>query len=186
MEDKDIVELYWERDQRAISATSEKYGCYCKSIAVSILGNSEDAEECVNDTYLNSWNSIPPHKPSMLSTFLGKIVRNLSFNKYRRIHSQKRGGHDMPLILDELSEIVSGSETVEDELIKSELVKEINSFITSLSEDKRYIFIRRYWYSDSIGDIAENCGKTVNSISVELNRIRSRLRSYLTERGYDI
>ena len=186
LEDSEIVRLYWDRNEKAINAASEKYGGYCTSIAVNILGSIEDAEECVNDTYLNAWNTIPPQKPSMLSAFLGKIVRNLSFNRYNRIHSQKRGGHEMPLILDELSEIVSGKESVEDELTRKELVNEINRFIISLSDEKQYIFLRRYWYSDSIGAIAEKCGKTANAVSVELNRIRSTLRGHLTERGYDI
>ena len=186
MEDKDIVRLYWDRNERAIDETSAKYGSYCTSIAMNILNNREDAEECVNDTYLNTWKSIPPHKPNMLSTFLGKIVRNLSFNKYKHIHSIKRGGDEISLILDELSEIVSGKETVLDNVLRNELIKTIDNFIKTLSEEKRYIFIRRYWYSDSIKAIAAECSRTENSISVELNRMRNKLRKYLAERGYDL
>lgn len=186
MEDKDIVHLYWERNERAITETSVKYGKYCKSIAINILNNNEDADECVNDAYLNTWNSIPPHKPNILSTFLGKIVRNLSFNKYKQIHSLKRGGYETTLILDELSEIVSDDESVEDAVIREEMIKTINEFIFTLSEEKRYIFIRRYWYSDSIKNIADNCDCSANSISVDLNRIRNKLRDYLIERGYEL
>lgn len=186
MEDMEIVRMYWDRNERAIDETSAKYGKYCTSIAMNILNNREDAEECVNDTYLNTWNSIPPHKPSMLSTFLGKIVRNLSFNKYKHIHSAKRGGGEIALILDELSEIVSDEETVLDSVLRNELIKSIDSFIKTLSEEKRYIFIRRYWYSDSIKTISVGCRRTENSVSVELNRMRNKLRKYLTERGYDI
>lgn len=186
MEDKDIVQLFWDRNKQAITETSSKYGHYCFSIAKNILDNREDAEECVNDTYLNTWNSIPPHKPKMLSTFLGKIVRNISFNKYKSVHSMKRGGYEISLILDELAEIVSDEESVEDNVIRNELIKTIDDFISTLSVEKRYIFIRRYWYSDKVTAIANQCGRTENSVHVELNRIRKKLRDYLTKRGYDI
>ncbi|MDE6519393.1 MAG: sigma-70 family RNA polymerase sigma factor [Ruminococcus sp.] len=186
MEDKDIVQLFWDRNEQAITETSSKYGHYCFSIARNILNNREDAEECVNDTYLNTWKSIPPHKPEMLSTFLGKIVRNLSFNKYKSVHSMKRGGYEISLILDELAEIVSDEESVEDNIIRNELLKTIDNFISTLSAEKKYIFIRRYWYSDKITAIANQCGRTENSVNVELNRIRKKLRDYLTERGYEI
>ena len=186
MEDREIVRLYLERDERAIAETSAKYGRYCTSIAMNILNNPENAEECVNDAYLNAWNSIPPHKPDVLSTFLGKIVRNLSLNKYKHIHTAKRGGNEFPLILDELGELVSGEEEILDVVIRNELIKTISGFIASLSEEKQYMFFRRYWYSDSIKAIAAECGRSENYISVELRRIRNKLRGYLTERGYDI
>lgn len=112
MEDSRIVELYWKRDADAIPATSEKYGGYCASIAQNILGNEEDAEECVNDTWLGAWNSMPPHRPSVLQAFLGKITRNLSFNRHRRDRAEKRGGGELPLVLDELGECVSGTDSV--------------------------------------------------------------------------
>ena len=186
MEDKEIVALYWKRDEKAISETAVKYGKYCKRIALNIVCNNEDAEECVNDTYLQTWNSIPPHKPSLLSTFLGKIVRNLSFNKYKSIHSAKRGGYEIALILDEICEIVSDKDSVEDHVIRQEMIRDINSFIQNLSEEKQYMFIRRYWYSDSIIDIAKQCEKTENNVSTVLGRIRNKLRNYLIERGYDL
>lgn len=186
MEDKDIVQLYWERNERAITETSSKYGNYCFVIANNILNDRQDAEECVNETYLNAWKSIPPHKPKMLSAFLGKLVRNLSFNKYKSVHSKKRGGYEVSVILDELTEIVSDEASAEDNVIRKELIKTVNGFIDSLSEQKRYVFIRRYWYSDSIAAIAEQCGRSENSIYVELSRMRKKLRDYLKERGYDI
>ena len=186
MEDKDIVQMYWDRNEQAIAETSSKYGRYCANIAMNILGNREDAEECVNDTYLNTWNSIPPHKPAILSAFLGKIVRNLSLNKYKFIHTAKRGGNEITLILDELGDIVSDEEAVIDVVIRNELIKTINGFIATLSEEKQYMFFRRYWYSDSIKTISAECGRTENYISVELGRIRKKLRKYLTERGYDL
>ncbi|MCR4646711.1 MAG: sigma-70 family RNA polymerase sigma factor [Oscillospiraceae bacterium] len=186
MDDTAIVQLYWDRNENAIAETSAKYGHYCTSIAMHILQDHEDAEECVNDTYLNAWNAIPPHRPALLSTFLGKIVRNLSFNRYKAKHSRKRGGYEIPLILDELSEIVSDRETVEDQIDRNELIGEINAFLAALSAEKRYLFIRRYWYADAVADIAKSCGKTENAVSVELGRLRGKLRSRLTERGYDL
>ena len=186
MEDKEIIGLYLDRNEQAIAATSEKYGSYCKSISVNILKNDEDAEECVNDTYMKTWNAIPPQIPVIFSAFLGKIVRNISFNKYRHNNSQKRGGSEMPLILDELGEIVSGKESVEDEIDKKELLRDINGFLNSISEYKRGIFIRRYWYSDKVSDIAKRYGKSENSVSVELNRIRKKLSDHLLKRGYEL
>ena len=186
MEDKEIIGLYLDRNEQAIAATSEKYGSYCKTISVNILKNDEDAEECVNDTYMKTWNAIPPQIPVIFSAFLGKIVRNISFNRYRQNTSQKRGGSDMPLILDELGEIVSGKESVEDEIDKKELLRDINGFLNSISEYKRGIFIRRYWYSDKVSDIAQRYGRSENSVSVELNRIRKKLSDHLLKRGYEL
>lgn len=186
MEDKEIIGLYLDRNEQAIAATSEKYGSYCKTISVNILKNDEDAEECVNDTYMKTWNAIPPQIPVIFSAFLGKIVRNISFNKYRHNNSQKRGGSEMPLILDELGEIVSGKESVEDEIDKKELLRAINGFLNSISEHKRGIFIRRYWYSDKLSDIAQRYGRSENSVSVELNRVRKNLREYLLKRGFEL
>ena len=186
MEDKEILRLYCDRDQRAISETSAKYGRFCGKIAMNILHSREDAEECVNDTYLRAWNSIPPVIPSIFSAFLGRITRNLSFNRYKALHADKRGGGETALILDELAEIVSDGETPENELMRRELTKEINEFLTGLSEEKRGMFIRRYWYSDKVSDIAERYGKTESTISVTLNRLRKKLRDFLKERGYDL
>ena len=186
MEDKEIIGLYLDRNEQAIAATSEKYGSYCKTISVNILKNDEDAEECVNDTYMKTWNAIPPQIPVIFSAFLGKIVRNISFNKYRHNNSQKRGGSEMPLILDELGEIVSGKESVEDEIDKKELLRDINGFLNSISEYKRGIFIRRYWYSDKVSDIAKRYDKSENSVSVELNRTRKNLSEYLLKRGFEL
>lgn len=186
MEDFKIVQLYWDRDQDAIKYTAQKYGNYCTSIAEKILGNREDAEECVNDTYMNTWNSIPTHRPEMLSAFLGKITRNLSFNRYRHNHADKRGGSEIPAILDELSECVSGTDDIENELAYKELVKAINGFLAALPQQKRNIFIRRYWYSDSIASIAKAYGMKENAVSMTLSRLRLKLHEYLTERGFEI
>lgn len=184
MNDKDIIQLYFNRDQSALSATAKKYGKYCTSIAKNILGSNEDVEECVNDTYLSAWNSMPPTRPTILSAFLGKITRNLAFNKYKYNHMMKRGSGEIAVVLDELAECVSGLDDVEQEIDRRELVEEINSFLDTLSTQKRNIFICRYWYSDSISAIARRYGMTESNVSVTLNRLRSKLKEYLSERGY--
>jgi len=186
MDDAKIVQLYWDRDERAIPATADKYGNYCTSIAKNILGNREDAEECVNDTYLNAWKCIPPHRPSILSTFLGKIIRNLSLNRYNRNTADKRGGSQTTVVLDEIAEFVSGRDSVEQEIDRKELIRAMDTFLCTLSADKRAIFVRRYWYFDSISDIASRLGMTENNVSVTLNRLRFKLRRFLLERGFEL
>ena len=186
MEDREIVNLYWERNSNAIKETASKYGGYCKTIAKNILGNNEDAEECVNDTYLNTWNSIPPNRPNVLSTYLGKITRNLSFDRFRHRHADKRGGGEIELVLDELGECVSGADSVEQEVEKKELVRAINSFLDTLPQEKCNIFLCRYWYAISISEIATRFGMSEGNVSVTLNRIRSKLKNHLKERGYDL
>lgn len=186
MDDAKIVQLYLDRDEHAIQETANKYGNYCTSIAKNILGNYEDAEECVNDTYLNTWNAIPPHKPKMLSTFLGKIVRNLAFDRYRYNTADKRGGGELPLVLDELADCVSGYDNVEQAYERKELVEVINDFLGTLPEKKRNIFVCRYWYTDSIADIAARYNMAYPAVSMMLNRLRIKLHNYLIERGYEL
>ena len=167
MEDREIVNLYWERNSNAIKETASKYGGYCKAIAKNILGNNEDAEECVNDTYLNTWNSIPPNRPNVLSTYLGKITRNLSFDRFRQRHADKRGGGEI-------------------EVEKKELIRAINSFLDTLSQEKCNIFLCRYWYAIPVSEIATRFGMSEGNVSVTLTRIRIKLKNYLKERGYDL
>ena len=186
MEDTAIVQLYWDRDERAISATSEKYGGYCAAIAANILGDRADAEECVNDTYLRAWNAMPPHKPRILSTFLGKIVRNLSLNRWRQNTAEKRGGGILPAVLDELAEVVSGAEDVERAVEQKALLRAIDEFLGRLSPEKRSIFICRYWRTDSIADIAARRGLTEGAVTMTLSRLRKALRSELLERGFTL
>lgn len=186
MDDAMIVQLYWDRDEQAIPATADKYGSYCTSIAKNILDNQEDAEECVNDTYLNAWNSMPPHRPSILSSFLGKITRNLSFNRYKRNTAAKRGGGELTAVLDELADCVSGKDDVEQVFDRQELVKAIDDFLDALPHDKRNIFICRYWYTDSISDIANRHGMKDSTVSMTLNRLRLKLHNYLLERGFEL
>lgn len=186
MDDHDIIQLYWDRNDQAIQATSEKYGHYCKAIARNILNNEEDAEECVNDTYLNAWNAMPTHWPEQLAAFLGKITRNLSFNRYKRNRTEKRGGGEIALVLDELADCISDADDVEQTLDRRELVKAVNSFVRNLSAEKRNIFVRRYWYADSVSDIAGDYGMRQGTASKTLERTRKQLKAYLTERGFEI
>ena len=183
MEDTRIVDLYWARSEKAIEETSAKYGNYCYSIAFNILANAEDADESVNDTYFKTWNSIPPTRPKILSAFLGKITRNLAFNRYRMENADKRGGGDIPLILDELSELVSGQDDVEGAIELSELKAAINAFLKGLSQDKRNIFIRRYWYGDTIAAIAADSHATESAVKMTLSRTRDELKTFLEKEG---
>lgn len=186
MDDNGIIQLYWDRNEQAIRATSDKYGHYCKSIARNILNNEEDAEECVNDTWLSAWNAMPPHRPGQLAAFLGKITRNLSFNKYKHHHAEKRGGGEIALVLDELADCVSDVDNVEQIFDRRELEKAVNSFARSLSMEKRNIFVRRYWYADSVSAIAKDYGMLQGTVSKTLERTRKQLKSYLAERGFEI
>lgn len=186
MDDAKIVQLYWDRNEQAIPATADKYSNYCTSIAKNILGNNEDAEECVNDTYLSAWNSMPPHRPDILSTFLGKITRNLSIKRYKRNTAVKRGGGQAIVVLDEIAEFVSDTDSVEQAIDRKELVKAMDGFLDRLPSDKKNIFVCRYWYFDSISDIASRFGMTENNVSVTLNRLRLKLHNYLLERGFEL
>lgn len=186
MTDIDIINLYWDRNETAITESSGKYGAYCSSIAYNILYNRSDAEECVNDTWLHAWNAMPPQKPSVLSAFLGKITRNLSFDLYKKLRRDKRGGDNIDLVLDELAECVSGGEDPADNYDLAELKKDINLFLDSLTEDKRNMFVLRYWYADSVASIASRFKTSDNTVSVTLNRLRKSLKTYLTERGYSL
>lgn len=182
MEDSAIIQLYWERSDEAIPATAKKYGRYCAAIAGNILDSREDAEECVNDTYLKAWNAMPPRRPQVLSAFLGAITRNLAFNRYKYNRAGKRQG----AILTELSECVSGISDPEQELDRRELLRAINDFLSNLPEKKRNIFVCRYWYSDSVGDIARRYAMREGAVSMTLNRLRADLRRFLTERGFQL
>ncbi len=186
MEDEAIVQLYWDRNEQAIPATADKYGSYCTTIARNILGSREDAEECVNDTYLHAWNAMPPHRPQVLSTFLGKITRNLSFNRHRHNTAEKRGGGAVPAVLEELSELVSGQDDVEQVLDRKELIEAIDAFLAALPQVKRSIFVRRYWYTDSIPEIAFRHGMKEGTVSMTLSRLRRKLHDHLSERGFEL
>lgn len=184
MDDSEIVKLFSERKEEAIAAAQAKYKNYCYKIAFSILRSCEDAEECVNDAFLGAWDLIPPNKPEMLSTFLGKLTRNLAINRYRRGLADKRGNGDSGAAFDELSEIISGETDIESETEKKELLHEINAFLKKLPARKRNIFVCRYWYCESIREIAEEFSLSESNVSVILNRTREKIRVYLRKRGY--
>ena len=186
MLDSQIVQLYWDRDERAIPETAAVYGGYCYTIAHNILGSTQDAEECVNDTWLHTWNSIPPHRPNILSPFLGRITRNLALHLFERNRAKKRGGSEIGLVFEELAECVSGSESAEQAADERELKQAINAFLAELPAKKRKIFVRRYWYADSIAQIAARMDMSETSISVTLYRLRAALRQYLEERGFAV
>ncbi len=184
MDDQRIIELFWQRSEKAIIETASKYGRYCHYIAYNILQDNEDAEECVNDTYLNAWNSIPPQKPNRLQTFLGKITRNLSLNKYEQRIAQKRGGGQVPLILDELSECISKNDG---DMIDEIAIKDLlNRFLELQTPQNCKLFVRRYWYMSSIKEIATDYGMSENNVTVTLFRIRHELKTYLEKEGVTI
>lgn len=183
-EDSRIVELYLRRSETAIRETAVRYGAYCYNIAYNILRNREDAEESVNDTYLDAWNNIPPHKPSVLSTFLGKITRRISIDRWRRNHADKRGGGEMDLVLDELEDCISDSENVECAIEEREMARIIREFLDGLSVTERRVFLRRYWYMESIAGIASALAFSESKIASMLHRTRIKLRNKLESEGY--
>ena len=182
--DERIVELYWQRSESAIRETADKYGDYCHYIAYNILYNREDAEESVNDTWLDAWNNMPPHKPSILSTFLGKITRRISIDRWRKKHAGKRGGGEMDLVLDELEDCVSDPTDVEMVIEQQEMARVIREFLDGLGETERRIFLRRYWYMDSIAGIALEFDFTESKTASMLYRTRGKLRDKLESEGY--
>lgn len=183
MEDYQIIDLFWERAETAISEAADKYGKYCYSIAYNILRNREDSEECVNDTYFNAWGAMPPHRPSRLSTFLGKITRNLSLNRWDQYNAEKRGGGQVALALDELSEYIPAAETVEQAVDDLVLVEIFNRFLASLPKNGRKIFIQRYWYLSSIKEIAAGYAISEGNVKMSLLRSRKALKNFLEEEG---
>ena len=184
MDDKQIVDLYWAREETAINETALKYGSYCHSIAYTILQNQQDAQECVNDTYMDAWNTMPPNRPSVLSTFLGKITRRISIDRWRIKNAKKRGGDEITLALDELEECVGSSHDVELEVQRKELAATMHSFLDRLPQTERRIFLLRYWYLEPIRSIANQYGFSQSKVASMLHRIRGKLRKYLEKEGY--
>lgn len=183
MEDKQIVDLYWARSETAILETDSKYGRYCHYIAYNILHNDEDCEECVNDTYMRAWNSMPQHRPSVLKTFLGKITRNLALDKYKNLTAEKRSIGQVPLVLDELYGCVPGEDNtahIIDDMVLAEI---FNHFLASLSTEQRKFFVRRYWYLSPIKEIAEDYGVGESKVKMSLLRSRNELKKTLEKEG---
>jgi RNA polymerase sigma-70 factor (ECF subfamily) len=184
LEDKAIVDLYWQRSDRAIPETECKYGGYCHAIAYGILSDREDAKESVNDTYLDAWNAMPPHRPGLLSAFLGKITRRIAIDRWRRKHAGKRGGGEMPLVLEELADCIADTSDVEAAIEKQEAARIISEFLASLPITERRVFLRRYWYLHAVADIARDFSCSESRITSMLHRTRAKLRQKLESEGY--
>lgn len=183
MEDSKIVELYLAKNEDAILASQQQYGSYCYSIAYHILNSREDSEECLNDTWLKAWGIIPPQRPAKLGLFLGKITRNLSFDRYRQKKSLKRGGGEITFILDELDECVPSFRNVEQEAMDKELIRTVNGFLFTIPERECNIFLARYWYSNSLKVIADCFQMKENNVKASLFRNRKKLKRYLEKEG---
>ena len=186
MDDRDILELLNIRSEKAIDEISLKYGSYCFSIAKKILENDEDAEECLNDAYLKIWECAHEKSPKNLKLFLAKIVRNLALNRYNEKKCQKRGGGEVMLALDEISEFVSGEDSVEREAADSEFMRALNAFLRGLPERDCGIFINRYFDLCSTAEIARDYGIKESNVLKILSRIRAKLKKYLEKEGYSI
>ena len=184
MDDKSIVDLYFNRNEEAIAQTDKKYGHYCYSIAYNILTSKEDAEESVSDTYMTAWRAIPPHRPSVLSAFLGKITRHISIDRWKERSASKRGGGEVPLALEELKDCVAGMQNVEIDYERKEIVKAYVKFLESLPVTERRVFLCRYWYVESIETIANKFGFSQSKVKTMLHRTRAKLRMQLAKEGY--
>lgn len=184
MDDRQIVDLYFARQEQAIAETAKKYGAYCFSIARNILRNIPDAEETVNDTYIGAWNSIPPHRPAMLATYLGKITRRLALNRWTANRAQKRGGGEVALALDELTGCIPSDFDVESRMETAELTRILNGFVRNLPQPEQNVFLCRYWYLDSIDVIARRFDFSPSKVKSMLSRTRKKLCIHLQKEGY--
>lgn len=183
MEDSEIIGLYWRRSEEAVSAAAEKYESYCSAIAARILDDPEDARECVNDTWLAAWSSIPPQKPEKLSAYLGRLTRNLSLNRAKARAAEKRGGGQRELALAELEECVPDPRGVEEAVEQRELAQALNRFLYVQSAPRRNIFIRRYWYLVPIRELAGESGMSESAMTSLLFRMRGQLKRFLEQEG---
>ena len=183
MEDHEIINLYYDRAQQAITETSSKYNAYCMHIARAILGDEEDAKECVNDVWLKAWNTIPPQRTQHLAAYLGRLTRNASIDRMRTRTRKQRGGHETELVLEELQDCIAHSTNVEREIEGRELAAAINAFLKTLSAFDRNVFVCRYWYLDPVRDIAKAAHASESRIKSILFRLRKKLRVYLEEEG---
>lgn len=184
MDDKQIIRLFFERSEQAITELSQKYGDLCMKIARNILNDHQDAEECVNDAYLGAWNSIPPQSPDPLRSYICRIVRNRSLKKLRTNSAIKRGSQ-FEVSLSELEDCIPDS-SMDEQLSISELSAQINAFLAVLPKDDRLMFVKRYWFSESISELADAFGITENNVSVRLSRIRGKLHQYLNRKEANI
>lgn len=184
MDDQQIVALYWQRSDEALVQSDAKYGAYCYAVAHRIVENDQDAEECVNDTWLHAWNAMPPQRPSVLRMFFAKITRNLSFDRIRGRNAKKRGGGELPLALEELSRCIGRESPLEDALLARELAQTVRAFLRTLPDRECDVFLRRYFFIEPLADIAAGYGLSRNHVSVLLRRTRRKLRDHLQKEGY--
>lgn len=185
MEDQKIINLFFQKNEQAITETKLKYGNYCRKIAFQILQMMEDVEECEADTYMKTWNSIPPIKPNCLKIYVGTISRNLAIQKYRYYHAEKRNQH-MECIVEEIENTVSTLETVETEIAKKELIAMINQFLAKQKAENRIIFVRRYWKMETIKEISTNMQISKSKVETSLSRTRKKLKVFLEQEGYTL
>ncbi|MFQ9516318.1 MAG: RNA polymerase sigma factor [Eubacterium sp.] len=185
MEDIEIIEMYWARNEQAIEETDLKYGKLCKQLARNILFNLEDVEEVMNETYLGVWNTIPPNRPKYLKTFVCKITKNIAMAKVRYYHADKRRTEGM-VSLDEIEDIVSGKNNIEEEYEKKEISGFISEYLRMLDMEKRNIFLNRYWYHNSMAEIAEIYGISESKVKTTLFRTRRKLKEYLKNKGVEL
>lgn len=183
MDDEEIINLYWQRSERAIEESRHKYGGYCGTIARNILSDRESAEECVSDTLIRAWETIPPNRPKRLEIYLGKITRNLAIDRYRSNKAQRHGGGQADICLDELAECVGSRENFADDVELKEIISE---FIKGLKPNARNIFLLRYWYLYSISDVAAQCGMSEGAVKMSLKRTRKKLKDFLIQSGFDV
>lgn len=185
MQDHEIVDLYWARSENAVTETNNKYGSYCRKIAMNITDNAEDSEECMNDTYLSAWNSMPEERPDLLAPYLAAITRNHALTLYRKSHSLKRGAGQTALALEELLEVADSSST--EEMADMALLKEhINRFLSGLGRNERIVFVRRYFYVDPLSEIASKLSMSESAVKSLLFRLRGKLKAYLIQEGYEL
>lgn len=184
MEDTAIIELYWSRDEGAITETDRKYGSFCRNMAFNILSDRMDSEECVNDTWHRAWDTMPPQRPDSLRAYLGRIVRNLSISRIRQRTAQKRGG-GLNTLLSELEDCLPSSGSVEHELEAKELAAAISRWLRTLDQDDRVLFVRRYWYGEPLHALAAEWGLDSNRMAKKMLRLRRSLKQSLEQEGFD-
>lgn len=185
MEDAQIIELYVQRDEAAISETKAKYGAYCQGVALNILSMQEDADECVNDAYLQAWNAIPPQRPDRLGAWLGRIVRNNAFNLWKKNRRQKRYA-GMEQLLSELEDCIPSPLTVERKIEEQELTEAVNAWLASLPKSDRVLFVRRYWLGEAVNALAQETGASPSELAKRMYRLRQHLKSTLEQEGYSL
>ena len=185
MSDEEIIALFFERSEQAISELEAKHGTAVRRVVQNILGSPEDADECMNDTWLGVWNSIPPQRPSPLRTYVCRIARNLATNRYHANHAEKRNSQ-YTLALDELEDCIPGHNSPEDAVAAKELAEAINRFLDTLPDVDRFLFMRRYWYADSLPEIAGMAGLRYQAAAVRLFRVRDKLRKQLQKEGFSV